>query len=217
MQEPLPSPLTPGNLYALDIETFTGVFADGRQANGLDPNNSRVMSVAVWSASERVYLEAEDEVVVLDLLAAWIEAHPAAVIVTWNGAGFDFPFLAARAEQTGSRLASLLQLTVSHDRVPPYGPLPGFSGGCLVRAGACDHVDVMFAYRGLAESAGIRNSLKPVSRLFGIEVLEVDREAMHDLDPMELVAYNFSDVRATYLLALAALERLPGRLDSAAG
>jgi hypothetical protein len=34
---------------------------------------------------------------------------------------------------------------------------------------------------------------------------------------MELVAYNFSDVRATYLLALAALERLPGRLDSAAG
>lgn len=207
--------MEPCDLYALDIETFTGVWPDGRAANGLDPHNSKVVSLALWSQNERHYFESDDERVVLDLFAAWLDTHPAALLVTWNGAGFDFPFLADRAAACSSRLGAMVRLVASADRSPSHGPLPGHDGGYLVRAGTCDHVDVMFAYRQQAEQAGVRPSLKPVARLHGLDVIEVDRTTIHLLDPMDLLAYNLSDVRATYQLAVRLLHELPALVDSA--
>ena len=196
----------------MDIETDTsGGF-------GLDPRKAGVVSVAVWNGDAAVVFDSTNEAAMLTDLAAWL-ANPhrePGVIVTWNGACFDLPFLATRAEKLGiSELTELLDMRASDLREPKYDPIGGHEGGYIARIGRHDHADVMFAYRDFSTERGIRHSLKPVASELGIEVIVEDREAIHELTRRELIAYNLSDVNATFELAARLGDELTNWCDAA--
>lgn len=127
------------------------------------------------------------------------------MIATWNGAGFDVPFLAHRFRQLGVETGMVSAPT---DLVrPKYQALPG-SGGCheMHWRGAGvhphSHFDVAYASVELASAAGVKHSLKPVARAAGIEMVEVDRSRIDLLTPAEQDAYVASDAVGTRELAL---------------
>ena len=96
-------------VYGLDIETDTSI--DG----GLDASRSAVRTVALsLPGVDEVFVGVEWEILV-DLDARLLDLEPG-VLATWNGATFDLPFLADRAELWGLRLGLVLQ--------PDSGPRP---------------------------------------------------------------------------------------------
>jgi hypothetical protein len=63
-------------------------------------------------------------------------------------------------------------------------------------------LDVAYVWKDWALDNGVTWSLKPVAKALEIEgVIEVDRERVHLLTVPERMAYNLSDVVATYRLA----------------
>lgn len=185
-------PLTP--LYALDIET-----------TGLEWPTSRITTVALYSPSVSLVIEDADEARLIRRLAEHLGDLAAGTICTWNGAVFDGPFLARRTTVLG--LGQWFELAPDPSIVPKYEPQPGFApighhpafpaAGHLVHR----HLDVAYRWRGWAAANDVRWSLKPVARANGIDVIEVDREHMEALSAAERMAYNLSDVVATYRLA----------------
>lgn len=199
-------------LYALDLETDT-------TRNGLDPHDAAIVSAAIYSGGHNgsgraaIVFDDRDEARLLRSLDAWLgdDATAPGVIVTWNGAAFDIPFLLTRAEICDVKLG--LAATVSEARKPYYEPINGHAGGYVASWYDHDHADVMHAWRSWARAQGIRGGLKPVASAQGIEVIEVDRTKIHELSAADLMAYNVSDVHATWLLAHR-LEDLGPWLDS---
>lgn len=195
-------------LYALDIETDT---SPGRRRigsetpPGLDPNHDAVISVAVHdSAANRSEFFSVDtegsEVAVLSALDMTLRAAPEGVVVTWNGANFDLPYLAARFAHCGVR--STLRLLEADDRPPKYEPLPGsHPTGYWASWGQHRHLDVAYAYQQFADEHAVAWSLKPVASAAGIEMISVDASAVTELTADELRAYNVSDVVGTAALA----------------
>jgi len=182
-----------GPFYALDIETET---TGDDPAVGLDPSRSRVTAVAIVGADREWLFDDGDERVLLGRVASWASdptVEPG-VIVTWNGAKFDWPFLAARAETTGTELP----LRLAED--PTVGglwPSPGWTA----QLGPHGHTDIMRDWKAYADEHGIGCSLKAVAQQNGIGMVVVDRERMHELDPAELRDYVLSDARGTLALA----------------
>ncbi|HNG22690.1 MAG TPA: 3'-5' exonuclease, partial [Microthrixaceae bacterium] len=83
-------------LYGLDIETDTSV-------DGLDPSVSPIVAVAVATPDgDRVFQGAED--LVLHRTDELMSELDPGIVVTWNGSGFDLPFLAERAQRLGVTL-----------------------------------------------------------------------------------------------------------------
>lgn len=194
--------------YALDIETDTEADrVDPQIPAGLDPQAGRIVSVAVCGASAAAVFDDTDERFVLDSLTGWLQApgRESGVVVTWNGSGFDVPYLSDRHRTVGAAGRPLL--VASRARPPKYGPLPGHSGGYLARFGRHGHADVAFAWKAWAASQGVAWSLKPVAVANGIDVIEVDRERVGALTVAERAAYNLSDVNATLQLARLAADR----------
>lgn len=181
-------------LYAFDIETTSLTWDTGR-----------VKTVAVCSAEHSWVFEDDDETLVLRELRAHMAALPAGVVVTWNGAFFDGPYLAGRADTLG--VEHPCTLFADRSLTPKYDPQPGFPRyGMHPIFDACGtglhaHADIAFAWRELAETAGVHWGLKPVARSEGLEVIEVDRTRMDALSRDERMAYNLSDVHATLGLA----------------
>lgn len=190
-----PAPLVPGRpRYALDIET-----------TGLEWPTSRVTTVAVYSPAVSLVIEDADEARLLVRLAEHLAGLPAGTICTWNGACFDVPYLIGRGRAL--RLAPLFCGVADPAITPCQSPQPGFLpvGYHLVAAAAGgathDHLDVACRWRGWAAERGSRWRLKDVARAVGIPVIEVDRGHMSSLTVAERMAYNLSDVVATYELA----------------
>jgi uncharacterized protein YprB with RNaseH-like and TPR domain len=180
-------------LYALDIET-----------TGLSPLQSKMVSVAVASRDESFVIISEDEHRLFTDLTNWLCSphREKGTIVTWNGGGFDWPYMLTRAELIRAEdFLSNLTMVPSDDRPPVYKPTEGHAGGYIVKFGGHDHVDIMRPWKPWSVEKGIRNGLKDVSKAHGIEVIEVDRTKISSLTRAELVAYNISDVAATYELA----------------
>ena len=181
-------------LTALDIETDT---SEG--VNGLDPTSSRVVAIALaFSDREPVVFDDADEATQLRQLAEVLFTRTG-LLVTWNGAGFDLPFIVARAEALGLDLG----LVTRRDALLPvkYDPPAGLGLPVRARWGSLGHVDVAHLYKDLAAEQGIAWSLKPVARHHGMTPVEVDRTAIHDLSADELTAYVVSDVVVTRDLA----------------
>jgi DNA polymerase elongation subunit (family B) len=195
-------------LYGFDIETL-----------GLDPtvDDARVVSVAACSTSESVVFDNNNERVLLDDVAAWLDnpSRTRGVLVTWNGSAFDWPYLQTRARLVGSRLDAMMRLVQSDLRAPAYQPIGGHTGGYLVDVAGWDHADVMRAWKPWAKANNMRAALKVVARAHGIDVIEVDRERINELSRTELVAYNLSDVEATRILAEKLGDDIDAWLDSA--
>lgn len=181
-------------LTALDIETDT---SDG--VNGLDPTSSRVVAVALaFNDRVPVVFDDADEATLLRRLDEALRVRTG-LLMTWNGAGFDIPFLVARAAALGVDLSCVIR----RDPALPvkYDPPPGL--GCAVHArwAELDHVDVSHLYRLRAAAVGVAWSLKPVARHMGLQPVEVDRTAIHELTATELHDYVVSDAVITLELA----------------
>ncbi|MGE0878115.1 MAG: 3'-5' exonuclease [Acidimicrobiia bacterium] len=178
-------------VYGLDIETDTAV-------NGLDPRVAGVVAVAVsgprgakvFSGPERLLLWELDE---------YLHGLEPGVIVTWNGARFDLPFLSDRAAllavQIGLRLESDPSLAGTH------APLVGHEWPYRARWHNHVHLDAYRVFRSESDPE-VSCSLKSVARAHGLPIVEVDRETIHALDEEELERYVISDAAATRALAL---------------
>lgn len=160
--------------YGLDIETDTTV-------DGLDPTCSPVIAAAVAGPSEEAVLLGEERAI-LTQLEEFLASLPPGVIVTWNGAAFDLPFLATRA--------SMLGVPISLRLFPTRGPATRASWGPHA------HLDGYLLYRAdVGRVLGLSCGLKAMARLTGLAPVEVDREAMHTLPDDRLGSYVASDAR----------------------
>ncbi len=173
-------------LYGLDIETDTSV-------DGLDPSVSPIVAVAVATPDgDRVFQGAED--LVLHRTDELMSELDPGIVATWNGSGFDLPFLTERAR----RLGVTLGLDLWDDG--PERTEPGVVRG---RWYAHDHLDGYRLYRAdVGRSLGFPCGLKPLSRLVGLAPVEVDRSCIHLLDDAALEAYVASDARLARELVL---------------
>ena len=203
----MPNTCTPrGRYYALDIET-----------EGLDPTEHKITTVAMYGNGASMVIEDSDEAFLIQAGLDWLESQAPSTIVTWNGSCFDGPFLYLRSNGVGFGVkqlrsdgllrSSIVNLNQNESIVPKYGPLAEF-GQFGYDLDFCEgqhgHVDLAYAFKDWAEVNGVIWSLKPVARAMGLKVIEVDREQMESLSVAERMAYNLSDVVATYDLAVLA-------------
>jgi DNA polymerase elongation subunit (family B) len=180
-------------LYGLDIETDTEV-------DGLDPEVGRVLAVAVADGDRVALFDHADETELLVALDRHLADLAPGVIVTWNGARFDLPYLATRARlrQVPLGLQLWLDPTSRDDRDVRPG-LPGTHGATWHRH---RHLDAYRVYRAdVGPALRVGCSLKTVARLAGLAPVEVDASRVHDLSPDEMAAYVGSDARCTAALA----------------
>jgi DNA polymerase elongation subunit (family B) len=188
---PLPPPAE--CTYGLDIETDTAV-------GGLDPAVAAVIAVAVSGPGCSEVL-AGPEPELLGRLDSLLAELPPGLLVTWNGSGFDLPFLADRAARHGVPLG--LQLRADPSIVSHHAPLAGHRHRYRARWYHHDHLDAYRLYRAdLGRTLRISCSLKSVARLVGLVPVEVDRRAVHRLSADELARYVLSDAELTRQLVL---------------
>lgn len=180
-------------LYGLDIETDTTV-------NGLDPRVAPILAVALATEhGTAVFTGAEADV--LARTEAAVMALPPGVLVTWNGAGFDLPFLDDRARACGVPLS----LRVADD--PSLGgrdePLPGHLGCYRGRWGHHRHLDGYRVYRAdVGASLRLSCGLKSMARFVGLRPVEVDRSDISGLSADELRDYVASDAELARVLIM---------------
>ena len=196
-------------LYGLDIESDT-------RTNGLDPARSAVIAVAVASAQGTAvfHIEAGGEPDLLQRLDTFLGSLEPGVLVTWNGGGFDLPFLSDRSAVCGVELGLRMQ---SDPALRRSEPLPGHEGGYLASWGLHGHLDGYRLYRAdLGRALPVSCGLKAVARLVGMTPIEVDRGRIHELDRRQLDAYVGSDAELARALvarrwpaASAHVDRLP--------
>lgn len=191
----------PASRVALDIETYTGGVTPDGERTGLDPRYTPIISVAATFAHEGEFFAYPHERDILAALEEWMRefAPQAELLVTWNGANFDLPFLATRAAMNNIEIS--LSLRPSELRPPKYRVCPGYSAGQLANWAGTDHVDLMYAYEDFARTSNIRWGLKPVARAMGLDPIEVDATNMEALSNDELRLYNLSDVDTTLELS----------------
>lgn len=196
--------------YGLDIETDT-------EAGGLDPARARVLAAALARADGQVVFTGP-EASLLRALDACISSLPAGVLVTWNGAAFDLPFLADRAGQAGVRLGLDLVLDPSIVRRRP--PLPGHRGAYRASWHRHRHLDAYRAYRQQVAPVGqdgLSWGLKAVARRAGVPAVEVDASLVHLLPLGALQRYVASDAAVARQLALSRWTDMEGHIDAVAG
>jgi DNA polymerase elongation subunit (family B) len=180
-------------LYGLDIETDTTV-------DGLDPQVGRVLAVAVAGGDRAEVLADVDEIALLGRLDAHLADLPAGVLVTWNGARFDLPYLATRADRLGVVLGLVLE--ADRTRRSHHSPLPGHDGAYRARWHHHAHLDVYRSYQAdVGPMLRMACTLKDVARLAGLAPVEVDATRVHTLTAAALDAYVASDAICTRELA----------------
>jgi hypothetical protein len=177
-----------------------------------------VVAVALAGDGLEVVLDGEEPEILVELDSI-LRSLPAGVLITWNGGGFDLPFLADRAARTGSTLG--LELALDPTIGGHHEPLAGHPGGYRARWYGHRHVDGYQLYRAdVGATLHLPCGLKPLARLVGLAVVEVDRERIHELSESERRAYVASDARLARALVLrrarwiAAIDQLPESIGS---
>ncbi|MDG1411976.1 MAG: 3'-5' exonuclease [Acidimicrobiales bacterium] len=171
-----------------------------------------MVAVAIVGPTGDWVLDGDEATILADTDRILADLTPG-VIVTWNGANFDLPFLADRARGHGLSLG--LELVHDTNMAGRHKPLPGHSGPYRARWHRHGHLDAYQVYRAdVGAILGLPCGLKPLSRYVGLPVVEVDRERIHELSVEEQRAYVASDARLTRALAqrrptaLAAVDQL---------
>lgn len=177
--------------YGLDIETDT-------LKGGLDPRVCAIVAVAV-STDAGVHVAAGPEARLLREVDELVRSLVPGIIVTWNGSAFDLPFLADRARRR--RVSLGLRLRPDPAVVRSHPPLPGHAGAYRASWHGHDHLDAYLAYRSLAADEEGSLALKAVAARAGLDVLEVDRSRIHELEPGLLARYVANDARLAVELA----------------
>jgi len=191
-------------LYGLDIETDTST-------GGLDPHESRVLAAAIASPRGTQVITGPEPKLLAQLDSAFASLAPG-VIVTWNGGGFDLPFLAARAE----RAALPIGLRVWPDGRVVGRPLQ--PGGAVAYSAAWHHhghLDAYRLYRHVRLALGVSASLKSLARHLGLPAIEPDASRVHELSPADLAAYVARDAELAVEMAHRAWSRSGIALDPA--
>jgi hypothetical protein len=171
-------------LYGLDIETDTSV-------DGLDPAVSPIVSVAIVGTGVEHIFDGSERDVLLAVDRA-IAALAPGVLITWNGSGFDLPFLDDRARLLGIDLG----LRIVHDPgiVLSRDPLLGHPGAYRGRWYQHRHLDGYRLYRSeIDPESGLSCGLKSLARHFDLPFIEVERDRIHELDQDTLRRYVTSD------------------------
>lgn len=175
-------------MIGLDIETDTTI-------NGLDPRLAPIVAVALVNADTTLVFDDPDERTLLTALDAAVASLAAAgpgVLVTWNGSGFDLPFIASRAAALGLPIG----LRTVHDPTIAgrHDPLPGHPGRVRATWHGHRHIDGYQAYRAdVGQVLAVSCGLKSLARFVGLPVVEVDRAAIHELSERERRDYVASD------------------------
>lgn len=181
-------------LVSLDIETDTS------GGGGLDPTTSTIVAASLaYSDSDKVdVLDGSSEVEILQGIERVLSTRTG-LLISWNGAGFDLPFLSARYRITGT--ATSLRVAVDTNIPAKYAPPPGL--GLPVRSSwnHLAHVDIAYLYAGVAREGNVKWSLKSVAKHLGYSPVEVDRERVHALSTEEIREYVASDAHVTMKLA----------------
>ncbi len=186
-------------LYGLDIETDTA-------AGGLDPACASIVAAAVSTPSGDVVFDG-DESSLLAALDGHLRSLPAGVIVTWNGAAFDLPFIADRAAKVSVPLGLSLRFD---DRLYAREPLAGHLGAYRGRWYHHRHLDGYRLYRAdVGRLLGISCGLKPMAKMTGLPAVEVEVAELHLLPREQVADYVASDAR---LAAALVARRLPSAL-----
>lgn len=195
-----------------DIETDTSPLTEEEKATwgdvkrGLDPQFSRVTAVSFHQPGrpERVF-DADDELDVLVGVHLYVGSLGDDVVLAgWNSAGFDVPFLRQRYAHHFPGDAPFAVSPIPGDQ-PKYPPTPGLGGA--VEGAWLGHglVDIYRVLRpAFAEYPALTASLKPFATALGLDVIEVDRTAMHELSREERYAYVASDTRLVSQIIAAA-------------
>ena len=171
-------------LYGLDIETDTTI-------DGLDPAVAPIVSVAVAGVDVEAVFDGDEAAMLTDLDEMLRDLEPG-ILVTWNGSGFDMPFLGDRAHAAGVELG--LELWRDNRLRSNRPPLRGHFG--LYRASWYRHLhlDAYRVYRNdVGRSLGISCGLKPLAHFVSLPVVEVDASQIHLLSRAEVHDYVLSD------------------------
>ncbi len=171
-------------LYGLDIETDTTV-------DGLDPAVASIVGVAIVGPGVELVLDGSEYELLVALDRA-VAALTPGVLVTWNGSGFDLPFLDDRARLIGVDLG----LRITHDPsiALSRNPLLGHPGAYRGRWYHHRHLDGYRLYRSeIDPKSGLSCGLKSLARHFGLPIVEVERDRIHELDRDTLRRYVTSD------------------------
>lgn len=194
----------PDRLYGLDIETDTTV-------NGLDPRVAPIVAVALASSfGTQVFTGPEAEL--LGQVDAAVSALAPGVLVTWNGAAFDLPFLEDRSRMVGVHLG----LVTAADPLLEVrlDALPGHRGSYRGSWGGHAHLDGYRVYRAdVGAGLGLSCGLKAMARLVGLTPVEVDRSRISELTPEALHDYVASDAELARALVLRRWPACAGGVD----
>jgi hypothetical protein len=199
-------------VYGLDIETDTSV-------DGLDPAVGRILCVAVSGPDGEIVVADTDEAALLVELDARLGELAPGVLVTWNGAGFDLPYLATRARLVGAPIGLRVVLDPA---LAARHPLPGHEGAYRGQWYGHRHLDAYRLFRAdVGRTFGLSCSLKSLAGLAGLSPVAVDASRVHELPGSLLHAYVASDARCTRELALrrwpTAMAAIDAPLDIAVG
>ncbi len=187
-------------LYGLDIETDTS-------RGGLSPLRAGIIAVAVCGdpaagGSEKV-LVSQNPRGESDLLAQ-LDQHLASlepgILITWNGARFDLPFLHYRAAVCGVAMGLHIEGPCRQTSGTSLRA-PLFSQAKVARWHHHAHADAIGIYRRLARGTGMSCALKEVARRSGIDAVREVPTRVHLLDEGRLRRYVASDARITRVLA----------------
>jgi len=180
-------------LYGLDIETDTTI-------DGLDPAVGRVLAVAVAHGDDVELFDHDDEAHLLRQLDRHLDDLSPGVLVTWNGARFDLPYLATRAARHGVGLGLALHLDPA--LAGRHAPLPGHAGAYRAGWHGHLHLDAYRVYRAdVGPALGLACTLKVVAALAGMAPVEVDASRVHELSRDQIARYVGSDARCAAGLA----------------
>ncbi|MEZ5239474.1 MAG: 3'-5' exonuclease [Microthrixaceae bacterium] len=197
---------TDQRLIGFDIETDTS-------SGGLDPESSSVVAAALWNPAasapgERAEVFVGDETDILRGIDERIGSLGPAVLVTWNGARFDLPFVAHRARRLGLELG----LCTTQDQATA-----GVGGRdqppLRARWHSMVHLDGYRLYRAdVGRTLGLSCGLKSLARLTGTPAIELDRSRLHRCSEAEIREYVASDARVAVELVA---RRMPVALRAA--
>lgn len=190
-------------IYALDIETDTTI--DGR-----DPSVAAVIAVSIADTGGPLAVLLGPEKMVLGATIAALDALEPGIVATWNGSGFDIPFIQERSDLLGIRTGWEVLPT---DRPSKYPPIGGRAGRYSCALGRHRHADIAWGWQDHCINNSVAWSLKPLAHSLGIEAIEADREHAADLLRDELFAYVASDAHVTAILAQRLGEGIFEHLD----
>lgn len=177
--------------YGLDIETDTTI-------DGLDPRCAAIVAVSVVGDDIEVVFDGPERSIISRLDATLAELPPG-VVITWNGAAFDLPFLADRAERLGLPIGLRLRPGVATGR--RSDPLPGHDGAYRATWHAHRHLDGYRLFRNdVGRALRLPCGLKSLARLVGVPAIELDASRIHDASPDDVRAYVTSDARVARVL-----------------